>query len=197
VDYQHFLSAQARHDLPGTFAALPRPRIGFFGLIYEKLNFEWLAALARRFSSGSLVMIGPVAYCPREFTGIPNVHFLGAQPYHDLPRFIAGLDVLLLPYVKDEMIRQSGPLKLRECLASGKPTVSVDIPEVVSLQPHVRVGGDRETFLDQVQQALQEPSDVELIRGRQRAVEKDSWDRRALQLCSMINLSLSSSPQLA
>jgi glycosyltransferase involved in cell wall biosynthesis len=190
VDYQHFVSVQDRQEIPGAFASLPRPRIGFFGLIYEKLNFDLLAALARRFSDGSLVMIGPVAYCPADFARLPNVHFMGAQSYEDLPRFIAGLDVLLLPYVEDDMIRQSGPLKLRECLASGKPTVSINIPEVVSLQPHVRVGGTREAFLDQVRLALDEPADPSLSLARQKAVEGDSWDRRARQLCSFINQSL-------
>jgi glycosyltransferase involved in cell wall biosynthesis len=182
VDFEHFASAQQQTLVPAAVAALPRPRIGFFGLIYEKLNFELLAALARRFAHGSLVMIGPTAYCPPGFADIPNVHFLGRQPYEDLPRYLAGLDVLLMPYVDDDMIRQSGPLKLRECLASGKPTVSIDIPEVRVLVPHVRVAGNPDAYVRQVEQALAEPADPTRARARQQAVEQDGWDRRAEQL---------------
>jgi glycosyltransferase involved in cell wall biosynthesis len=182
VDFDHFTSAQKQDWLPPDVAGLPGPRIGFFGLIYEKLNFDLLTAVARHHPKGSLVMIGPSAYCPPEFAAVPNVHLLGRRPYEDLPRYLAGLDVLLLPYVDDDMIRQSGPLKLRECLASGKPTVSIDVPEVRTFQPHVRVAGDTEAFLRQVEEALAEPADPAVIHGRQRAVEQDGWDRRAEQL---------------
>jgi glycosyltransferase involved in cell wall biosynthesis len=179
VDFAHFASTRRLHDLEDAVSRLPRPRIGFFGLIYEQLDFELLSAVARRFPEGSLVMIGPVAYCPDEFRNLENVHLLGKAAYDDLPRHIAGLDVLLLPYRDDEMIRQSSPLKLRECLASGKPTVSIDLPEVRKLQPHVRVASDRSEFPDEVRRALEESPDSDAVVERQRAVEEDGWDRRA------------------
>jgi glycosyltransferase involved in cell wall biosynthesis len=183
VDFAHFASLPGPEAAPPAVSALPRPRIGFFGLIYEKLDFGLLAALAERHRAGSLVMIGPQAYAPAEFARLPNVHFLGPQPYGELPRYLAGLDVLLMPYVDDAMIRQSGPLKLRECLATGKPTVSIDVPEVRALEPHVRVAGTREGFLEAVGQALAEPADSPARPARQRAVEADGWDSRARQLC--------------
>jgi glycosyltransferase involved in cell wall biosynthesis len=181
VDFTHFAStpqAPAASDL----AALPQPRIGFFGLIYEKLNFDLLAALAHRFPQGSLVMIGPVAVCPPEFARLPNVHLLGPRPYEELPRYLAGLDVLLMPYVNDEMIRQSGPLKLRECLASGRPTVSIDIPDVRAYQPHVRIGATGEEFVEQVRQAIEESSSPERVPARQLAVAAEGWEQRAAVL---------------
>ncbi|MBV8575052.1 MAG: hypothetical protein JOZ58_08435, partial [Acetobacteraceae bacterium] len=104
---------------------------------------------------------------------------LGARPYAELPRYLAGLDVLLLPYRDDPMIRQSGPLKLRECLAAGKPTVSVDVPEVRALEPHVRVAADHAAFLRHVRAALDEPPDAPHAAARQAAVADDGWDRRA------------------
>jgi glycosyltransferase involved in cell wall biosynthesis len=178
VDFAHFASAQT-HTPVTEVADLPGPRIGFFGLIYEKLNFDLLTAVAHRFDRGSLVMIGPSVTRPDEFAALRNVRLLGPKPYTDLPRYLAGLDVLLLPYVDDPMIRQSGPLKLRECLASGKPTVSVDVPEVRALQPHVRVAADTAAYLGQVTEALRERAGNDLARARQAAVEMDGWDRRA------------------
>ena len=178
VDTTHF--AATRTLAPATeVAGLSGPRIGFFGLIYEKLDFDLLAAVARRFANGSLAMIGPAAHCPAEFASLPNVRLLGPKPYADLPRYLAGLDVLLLPYVDDPMIRQSNPLKLRECLASGTPTVSVDVPEVRALVPHVRVAADVGTYVAAVEEALGERRNSPAVAARQAAVAADGWDHRA------------------
>lgn len=187
VDFNHFASVQKLKDSEPTLSQLPRPRIGFFGLIYEKLDFGLLSGIAEQFRSGSLVMIGPHAYSPPEFRRLSNVHLLGQKPYEDLPHYLAGLDVLLLPYVDDAMIRQSGPLKLRECLASGKPTVSIDVPEVRILQPHVRIAADRQTFVQEVRQALEECPASGTVRARQQSVEADGWDSRACQLTNYLD----------
>jgi glycosyltransferase involved in cell wall biosynthesis len=180
VDVSHFASARLAESLPAELDALQGKKIGFFGLIYEKLDFELLTAVAQKFRDANLVMIGRVDYCPEAFRRLPNVQLVGPQPYQDLPRWLAALDVLLLPYVDDEMIRQSSPLKLRECLASGKPTVSVDVPEARLLEPHVRVASDRAEFVRRVQEALTVP-DVASA-ARQAAVANDDWNHRAEEL---------------
>lgn len=186
VDFDHFASARHR-TVPDDLDGLPGPRIGFFGLIYEKLDFGLLTALARRFPTASLVMIGSVVQCPAEFATLPNVHMLGSRPYEELPSYIAGLDVLLLPYLADDpMIRRSGPLKLKECLASGRPTVSVDVPEVRALSPYVWVAEGHEDFLERVREALSEPPDSPLIAARQEVVEHEGWDHRAALLRSSL-----------
>jgi glycosyltransferase involved in cell wall biosynthesis len=188
VDVGHFGAAQdCGDDVPEELARLPRPRIGFFGLVYEKLDFQLLSVVAERYPTATIAMIGPVDYCDERFRRLPNVTFFGRQPYADLPRWIAGLDVLLMPYVKDEMIMQSCPLKLRECLASGKPTVSVDVPEVRKLAPHVYVAEDARDFADQVGRALDEPAGSAAIRLRQDAVRGNSWEERARFLDDVIS----------
>lgn len=179
VDVEHFAKAQHAGEIPHELAKLPRPRIGFFGLVYEKLDFGLLSTVAQRYPEASIAMIGPVDFCDERFRGLPNVTFFGRQPYAELPRWIAGLDVLMMPYVKDEMIVQSCPLKLRECLASGKPTVSVDVPEVRKLMPHVYVAQDADAFAENVGRALQEPTDSTAVRLRQEAVRENSWEERA------------------
>lgn len=180
VDVEHFASAQhAATRVPDALESLPGPKIGFFGLIYEKLDFRLLTTVAQRFSDASLAMIGPVDYCDETFRNLPNVHFMGRQPYAELPNWIAGLDVLLMPYVRDDMIAQSCPLKLRECLASGKPTVSVDVAEVRKLMPHVRVAAGPDEFADEVARALAEQGASAAARARQDAVRDHDWGTRA------------------
>lgn len=188
VDFDHFATARNRQAIPVNISALPGPRIGYFGLVYEKLDFELLAAIARRFQPGSLVLLGPITYCPPEFKQIPNVHCLGPQPYERLPGCLAGLDVLLMPYRADDpMIIQSGPLKLRECLATGKPTVAIDIADIRAFQPHVRIGKNHSQYLEQIADALSEDSSDARAPARQQAVTNDGWDSRSLQLLNLMN----------
>lgn len=192
VDYDHFAAARAVSELPQALQAIPRPRVGFFGLIYEKLDFRLLTEVVAKLPQVHLVLIGPRDYCPSEFAALPRVHLIDRQPYEDLPRWIAGLDVLLLPYVSDAMILQSNPLKLRECLATGKPTVSIDIPEVRNLAPHVDIARDTDEFVEAVARSLT-AADEGRSAARQQAVRNDNWDVRAGQLQDYL-LSLSAAP---
>ncbi|MBI3467556.1 MAG: glycosyltransferase [Planctomycetes bacterium] len=181
VDFDHFASTSSQIAHP-RLNDIPAPRIGFFGLLYEKIDFALLSAVAKAFPLASLVMIGPVAFCPEAFRKIPNVHLVGPQPYADLPKWIAGLDVLLLPYVRDEMIYRSNPLKLRECLATGKPTVTVDLPEARTYAPHVRIASTTEDFVNHVRLALLETSDQEKVALRRNTVRNERWEARADEL---------------
>jgi glycosyltransferase involved in cell wall biosynthesis len=113
---------------------------------------------------------------------MPNVHLLGRQPYDSLPQWIAGLDVLILPYVRDRMILQSNPLKLRECLATGKPLVSVDLPEARRFQPLISVARGQSEFSELVRMAISTPVSAADVAARQAAVRNDDWDARARQL---------------
>ena len=85
VDFDHFAAAQGRADVPADLARLPSPRIGFFGLIYEKLDFSLLGAVARQFPAASLVMIGPVASCPDDFAACPTCTWSGPGPTRNCP----------------------------------------------------------------------------------------------------------------
>ncbi len=181
VDREHFASVQWEPAAPA-LAEYSRPRVGFFGLMYEKLNFELLTSLARALPHVSLVMVGPIVYCPEEFRALPNVHLVGAQQYQDLPKWIAGLDVLLLPYVRDGQTLQSSPLKLRECLASGKPIVSVDVPDVRPYSGVVRIASSADDFVRHVSSALAEVNDPSAMETRQASVAGDGWDSRAADL---------------
>ncbi len=181
VDFEHFASVESR-SVPAELQQIPSPRVGFFGLIYEKLDVELLTAIVTELPHVHLVLIGPCDYRPAEFASLPRVHFVGPRAYDELPAWIAGLDVLLLPYVDDEMIRQSNPLKLRECLATGKPTVSIDIAEVRQFEPYVRVAASRPDFVAAVRHALDSPADKATAALQQQSVRQESWEARAQQL---------------
>jgi UDP-galactopyranose mutase len=133
VDVPHF--ATARHDAaaPLDQRDIPHPRLGFFGVLDERLDIPLLAGLADARPDWHVVMLGPVAKIdPGELPRRDNIHYLGPKPYGELPRYIAGWDVALLLFARNEATRFISPTKTPEYLAAGKPVVSTSIRDVVT-----------------------------------------------------------------
>ena len=133
VDRRHFAKARTLGpaDEPADQAGLPHPRLGFYGVIDERMDLKLVAALADAHPDWSLVMVGPVvkidpAVLPRR----ANIHYLGPKGYDDLPTYLAGWDVALCPFAINESTRFISPTKTPEYLAGGKPVVSTGIIDV-------------------------------------------------------------------
>jgi glycosyltransferase involved in cell wall biosynthesis len=179
IDKEHFHRARNGLAEPDEQAHLPGPRLGFAGVIDERLDVDLVAAVAERRPQWQLVMLGPVVKIdPSELPAAPNLHYLGGRPYAELPRFMAGWDVALLPFARNEATRYISPTKTPEYLAAGRPVVSTSIPDVV--RPYgqlglVRIADDPGDFVAAVEAAL-----VEDPRERQRAADAFladlSWD---------------------
>jgi glycosyltransferase involved in cell wall biosynthesis len=175
VDYSHFRRAlDAETVVPEEIAGLPRPVIGFFGLIADWVDVELMASVAERFSTGSMVALGKATTDVSALERLPNVHLLGRKPYGALPAYCKGFDVALMPFRVNELTLNANPLKAREYLAAGLPVVSTAIPEVEALGC-CRIGRDRESFLYEVERALFDPGPSmkrsEMVRG-------ESWEAR-------------------
>ena len=114
-------------------------------------------------------------------TRYQNVHWLGPRPYDEIPGYGSGFDVGIMPYLRNEWIRHSNPIKLKEYLALGLPTVSTEVPEVARYTRWLLMADDPDDFVDKVRRALDggAPSDPE---GRRAAVLPYSWDGRAEEL---------------
>jgi glycosyltransferase involved in cell wall biosynthesis len=133
VDYEHFASA-ARDGLaaPADLAAIPRPRLGFIGLIRDWVDLDLLAQVARDRPRWHVVLIGDAdsSVDVGRFKTRANMHFLGRRAYRDMPAYCKGFDVGLIPFKINELTRAVNPIKLREYLAAGLPVVSTPLPEV-------------------------------------------------------------------
>ena len=139
VDAAHFGQARGSTIVaPADQAALTGPILGFFGVIDERIDLELIQALAKARPDWSIVMIGPVAKIdPASLPRLPNVHWLGNRAYADLPSYLAGWNVALMPFAINEATRFISPTKTPEYLAGGVPVVSTGIVDVVSHYGHL------------------------------------------------------------
>jgi glycosyltransferase involved in cell wall biosynthesis len=132
VDVTHFSRARRSVVDPVDQRDIPRPRIGFFGVIDERMDLELLAGLTAARSEWQFIMIGPVVKIdPASLPRRSNIHYLGPKRYDQLPDYLAGWDVAMLPFARNHSTRFISPTKTPEYLAAGKPVVSTSITDVV------------------------------------------------------------------
>jgi glycosyltransferase involved in cell wall biosynthesis len=165
VDADHFdpdrLQAGSLHAVEAERLQghLPRPLLGFFGVIDERLDTALVEAVADARPEWSIVMVGPVVKIdPAALPRRPNLHWLGMQPYERLPHLLAGWDVALMPFARNESTRFISPTKTLEYMAGGKPVVSTPITDVVSLYGDaVEVADGPQAFVQACERLLAEP----------------------------------------
>jgi UDP-galactopyranose mutase len=132
VDRAHFAKARLPQEDPEDQALLPRPRLGFYGVVDERMDLELLAAVADAHPEWTLVIVGPVVKVdPADLPKRPNIRYLGGKSYADLPAYLAGWDVALMPFAINDSTKFISPTKTPEYLAGGKPVVSTAITDVI------------------------------------------------------------------
>lgn len=137
IDRAHF--AQARHAIeePADQRDIPHQRLGFYGVIDERLDIDLLDRIAQLRPDWHFVMIGPVVKIdPATLPRHANIHYLGQKSYQELPAYLATWDVAMMPFARNESTRFISPTKTPEYLAAGKPVVSTSIKDVVRTYGH-------------------------------------------------------------
>lgn len=190
VDVTHF--AQARNGLApaGDLGALPGPRLGFYGVIDERIELSLLEKVARARPNWSLVMVGPLAKIDQsDLPRVPNLHFMGQRSYADLPAYLAGWDVALMPFAINEATRFISPTKTPEYLAAGIPVVSTPITDVVAAYgtlDAVKIAATPEEFIAACEAALAlKPADWRPAVDEKLA--SMSWDRTFDQMSQLVD----------
>ncbi len=173
VDIEHFRQT-GRVEPAEIYRDLPGPVIGYFGLIDERTDQDLLIALLERFPEASLVLIGNTKVSLSRLTQFGNFHHIPPVRYELLPRYIAGFDVAIIPYVVNALSNNINPLKLKEYMASGVPIVSTPLPEVVKFDGVIRVGSTAASFADAVESALSDGG-----RDVSAALAGESWAEKA------------------
>ncbi len=147
VDIEHFGKAlDPDLQIPEDILTIPKPIIGFFGLIEEWIDQDLIKFLAQSRPLWSFVLIGRVAVNADKIAHLPNVYLLGQRDYMDLPSYSKGFDIAIIPYVINEQTLNCNPLKLREYLAAGKPVVAVSVPEIKKYRDVVEIAENYKDF---------------------------------------------------
>jgi glycosyltransferase involved in cell wall biosynthesis len=179
VDAVHFRAARTEDEESLDQRGLPSPRIGWFGVIDERMDLDLVAAVADLRPNWSFVLVGPSAKIdPTTIPVRPNLHLVGPRSYAELPRYIAGWNVAIMPFARNASTRFISPTKTLEYLAAGRPVVSTSIQDVVDPFERlglVRIADTPAEFIDAIEAAMAE--DPEPFRASADAfLEPRTWD---------------------
>ncbi|HSU55816.1 MAG TPA: glycosyltransferase [Candidatus Dormibacteraeota bacterium] len=184
VDVAHFGKAlKPETPIATQLESLSKPVLGYFGVVDERLDYDLIARLADANPEWSVAIVGPVlkveeASLPRR----ANLHWLGGQPYADLPSFCKGFNICLMPFALNEATEFINPTKALEYMATGRPIISSAVPDVVAnFGEVVHVADDVEEFISLCRKATARPDAERTRRGLAKARE-NTWERIVSEL---------------
>jgi len=191
IDASHFGKARTITTDPADQANIPHPRLGFFGVIDERFDRDLLDQVASRRPDWNFVIIGPIVKIdPETLPKHPNIHYLGGKKYDELPEYLAGWDVALLLFARNESTRFISPTKTPEYLAAGKPVISTSIRDVV--RPYgdlklVEIADTPDEFIYAAEKILSRPNDAEWLARVDAFLANVSWDKTWKQMSDLID----------
>lgn len=179
-EIEHFTSTPTTSTEPLRLRSIAHPRIGFVGMLAYWIDLDLIEQIASTHPEWQIVFIGPVSVDVSRFDKYDNFHFLGRVPYDYLPTYMAGIDVFINPYRRDDIAESCSPLKVFEYLAAGKPVVSVPMPEVMRFAPFLKIAESSAEFIAQIDELLRmKDMDRRKLSTRLRAlVKNDNWQDR-------------------
>ena len=194
IDASHFRKARTAVQDPEDQSSIPHPRLGFFGVIDERFDSELLSQVAEKRPDWHFVMIGPIVKIdPASLPQHPNIHYLGAKKYNELPDYLAHWDIALLLFARNESTRFISPTKTPEYLAAGKPVISTSIRDVV--RPYgelklVEIADTPDELIEAAEKILSSSSRSEWLAKVDSFLENVSWDKTWAQMSELIDLAV-------
>jgi hypothetical protein len=166
ADFDHFNRAlEPNLEIPKELLDIPSPRIGFIGALSGyKIDFKLIEFLAKRYPTYSFILIGKVGEGDpwtdiNNLKGLKNIYFLGSKPYSELPKYLKGIDVAILPNQINEYTDSMFPMKFFEYLSAGKPIVSVNLLAIQEYQEICYLSKDYDEFAKNLEKALNDSDD--------------------------------------
>ncbi len=194
IDKEHFVQARKKVKQPADQEKIGGPRIGFYGVLDERFNVSLLKGVATLHPEWHFVLVGPVVKIdPQSLPIMENVHLLGGKSYNELPTYLAGWDVAMMPFALNESTKYISPTKTPEYLAGGKPVVSTSIHDVVTpygKQGLVHIADTVKEFSSAIKNALTQKNDEKWLKRVDTFLNGNSWDKTFQRMTSLINATL-------
>ena len=165
------------------FDLIPRPRIGYVGLIDERIDWDLIDFLSESLSNVYFVFVGKIE--TNNIIEKKNIIFYPPVPYKEVPSILKSLDALILPYLVNDFTQTLSPLKLKEYLASGKPIVGVPLNEIKKWEPFLKVAQTPEEWLTYLKEALSEERNA-ILPDLYKRLSSEDWLSKAkefLEIC--------------
>ena len=189
IDTAHFMQARRINNDPDDQKNIPHPRMGYCGVIDERLDLKLIDGVAAARPEWQFVMIGPVVKIdPQSLPRRSNIHYLGGKDYKQLPAYMSGWDVALMPFARNESTRFISPTKTPEYLAAGKPVVSTSIRDVVrpyGQQKMVHIADTVLKFVAAIEAALNEDAGERFTRA-DAFLAQNSWNKTWARMSALI-----------
>ena len=193
VDFEHFVQARVSSE-PDDQAGLPTPRLGYCGVLDERLDLELINAIATERPEWQLVFLGPVTKIdPSALPRHSNVHYLGARSYDQLPSYLSGWNVALLPFAHNDSTRFISPTKTPEYLAAGRRVVSTSVRDVVRTfgdTAFIEIADGHQEFIAAIERCLTQ-DDPDRQEQVDRYLAMQSWDRTWARMQALMSRVLS------
>jgi UDP-galactopyranose mutase len=190
IDYDHFFQARTIVDEPEDQARIPHRRFGFYGVIDERMDLALLDSVASLRSDWNIILIGPVVKIDeKDLPRRKNIHYLGMKTYEQLPHYLAGWDVAIMPFAKNESTQFISPTKTPEFLAAGKPVISTSINDVVrQYKDVVHFADSPEEFVSAAEQKI--VRDEAWLAKVDGLLKDNSWDKTWKRMEEIMRLAL-------
>jgi UDP-galactopyranose mutase len=186
IDKSHFGKARKIRKDPEDQKHIERPRFGFFGVIDERFDIDMIAEVARKKPEWQFILLGPVVKIdPASLPKYDNIHYLGGKKYEELPNYLAGWDIAMIPFAINESTRFISPTKTPEYLAAGKPVISTAIRDVVSPYGNnklVHIVENSKEFIAAAETELAVKRRSAWVKKVDQFLEGNSWDRTWSQM---------------
>lgn len=181
IDKEHFSNARTIKTDPSDQVLIPHPRFGFYGVIDERFDLEMISYAAQTRPDWQFILIGPIVKIdPATLPRLSNIHYLGAKSYDELPQYLSGWDVAVIPFALNESTKYISPTKTPEYLAAGKPVISTPIKDVVSPYADnklVHIAADGKTFVKHGNSILKKKKSKAWLTKVDAFLAGNSWDR--------------------
>jgi len=188
VDQNHFEKALNGIAIPDDLARIEGPVVGYFGVIDERIDYDLLNAIALAKPDINFVMLGPLAKVHEdELPRQQNIHYLGMKDYADLPAYLKGFNIAMMPFALNDATKYISPTKTLEYMAAGKPIISTAIKDVVrDYKNCVKIIANAEEFVQAIDEVLTDYPDVFMNHEYAEILKKTSWDATAEKMEAII-----------
>jgi UDP-galactopyranose mutase len=194
IDKEHFAKARVYNQQPADQENIPHPRLGFFGVLDERFDIELIREAAIRKPDWNFIFLGPVIKInANDLPYNDNIHYPGNKTYNELPSYISGWDIALIPFALNESTRYISPTKTPEYLAAGKPVISTAISDVVSPYGErelVSIIHSTEEFIEAGEQLLKQTNRSKWLKQADEFLSENSWDKTFNEMNDIIKETL-------